>query len=1239
MSPTLFTIRVQSHIGIKEMGSSLKYLDIIAEHLSQHHAAVLVGAGFSKNAISINDDITSSPSWNELKEVFINKLCSDKKRESESKIYRDLSPTLLAEYIEVLYGRPVLDQLLQDSIRDLDYLPSSLHKTLLQLPWTDIFTTNYDTLLERAAEQVTNEKRRILVVKTLEDLIGSSGQTRIIKLHGSFPSNYPFIVTAEDYRTYPQKFAPFVNTVQQSIIENTLCLMGFSGNDPNFEKWIGWIRDSLGSERCQNIYMFVLHDLSEAEKELLRRRKIVPVVIKTLFACNDGASPEKLYKSALEYLNEKVNSYHRKRSWDINLTFREEDKLQDVLRELQKIHASYPGWMMLKLEKRQKIINGILDKAFKLMIGADSKGTSNSVLFDFLYEYDWYREVALLPLSVEAEAFYKQVLKKQLRVDINKLASIQISLLRDARESTNWKRWEEIRKVLSGYDNLSDGIKNRLIWEDCLFHLNKLEVVPLDEVVKKWEPPIGSEWGLRKASLLLELGKIKEAHQLVNFNIHAIRKRLQRNEDNLHLLSLESALMQLDNWIKKNYSYNEHLNKNNEDLDSFTWSDIVENRSLYSPELRKNDESKRENLSNNDNNVEVEHSLIHMKYEVDWHQINEEFTSFLKRGKNHIESKYGFDFGYVSTSINFSSTSELSKALTFLRFREESGVPFQIGKLRIDADQVRMVASNLSKDLPYLSFILLIRSGSYAEVQSVFGRNILISLSTGIINNLTKVCTSVLSVITNEKDVDTNLNIWGIVSQARIVLPTFLSVFCTRCSVDLFKEIFDAIKRIYQSPIRYEYFTCCDLIRRFVPLAIYYLQPDFIKDCYQLRYVKYKNFRDKYLFPDLFNFVMTLDKTTVSSLFGEQLKSLDVSTISLSNSNINEVESLLIYNEYDLLSTNQKKLLGDFIWKKDNPLPDGWSVLILLDIPSPKSINKIEYIKNNFIQTIRDYSVSKGFSSKNRRLFVDFILFVNENKIHFSVDQVKDIVTNLISKVERLLQESNNDSEDYWRKCARNEVYLVLEFLWLLIKKENYKIDLCTDIELQEKIFGHFKESRIVHYGFMSMFWNRLERQNSSDLFLKALSSADEAIVEWSYRALQLAVTHSNLRLLTKKEISIGLDILSQHINFCADKQLDNALRTAIAMVKHCPRQLTLKTILTISNGLYKLYDLTKIENNDTVKTTNRKGEIRILSASLAKSMYDNPKISTLCEKTLKLWMDAINNESEFIEIRNVGKI
>ena len=70
---------------------------------------------------------------------------------------------------------------------------------------------------------------------------------RIAKLHGSFPSNRPFIFTEEDYRTYPRRFAAFVNLVQQSMMENVFCLLGFSGDDPNFLYWTGWVRDHLGS--------------------------------------------------------------------------------------------------------------------------------------------------------------------------------------------------------------------------------------------------------------------------------------------------------------------------------------------------------------------------------------------------------------------------------------------------------------------------------------------------------------------------------------------------------------------------------------------------------------------------------------------------------------------------------------------------------------------------------------------------------------------------------------------------------------------------------------------------------------------------------------------------------------------------------------------------------------------------------------------------------------------------------
>ena len=131
-----------------------KYLDLIGDHLQEHHAALLVGAGFSRNAAKIDDSIPDSPDWSGLAEFFVNKLSSDP---TEQKELKRLSPLVLAEHVEVTYGRPELDHLLQSSIRDRDFLPSILHRKLLSLPWSDIFTTNYDTLLERASDEITEK--------------------------------------------------------------------------------------------------------------------------------------------------------------------------------------------------------------------------------------------------------------------------------------------------------------------------------------------------------------------------------------------------------------------------------------------------------------------------------------------------------------------------------------------------------------------------------------------------------------------------------------------------------------------------------------------------------------------------------------------------------------------------------------------------------------------------------------------------------------------------------------------------------------------------------------------------------------------------------------------------------------------------------------------------------------------------------------------------------------------------
>jgi len=164
----------------------------------------------------------------------------------------------LAEEVQAAIGRPALENLLCSNIPDLNIEPSGLHVELLELPWVDVFTTNYDTLLERASAKVVNRRYEPVVNK--ED-IPYAIKPRIVKLHGSFPSERPFIITEEDYRRYPHDYAPFVNTVQQALLENTFCLIGFSGDDPNFLQWIGWIRDNLGNDKTQKIYLVGAFDL------------------------------------------------------------------------------------------------------------------------------------------------------------------------------------------------------------------------------------------------------------------------------------------------------------------------------------------------------------------------------------------------------------------------------------------------------------------------------------------------------------------------------------------------------------------------------------------------------------------------------------------------------------------------------------------------------------------------------------------------------------------------------------------------------------------------------------------------------------------------------------------------------------------------------------------------------------------------------------------------------------------
>ena len=247
---------------IKKLAASLWKQDA-----NSHGAAIMIGAGFSRCSARHVDGGAKLPLWHD----FSRKLKEEMGEDSHDLAFSD--PLRLAEEYRAYCGQTALNDLIRNEINDSTWQPGTLHQSLLGLPWADVLTTNWDTLLERAATQVHH---RIYNIVSKQSDLAYSSSPRITKLHGTIGITEDFIVAEEDYRKYPIKHAAFVNFTRQVFIENELCLLGFSGDDPNFLQWAGWVRDNL-AHHSRRIYLVGALNLSAAKRKHLESINIAPI--------------------------------------------------------------------------------------------------------------------------------------------------------------------------------------------------------------------------------------------------------------------------------------------------------------------------------------------------------------------------------------------------------------------------------------------------------------------------------------------------------------------------------------------------------------------------------------------------------------------------------------------------------------------------------------------------------------------------------------------------------------------------------------------------------------------------------------------------------------------------------------------------------------------------------------------------------------------------------------------------
>lgn len=292
------------------MENSRTYLKDLLEKYKNHEVSVFVGAGFSRNAYS------KFPLWGGLLKELVLDIYGEKIKSAydqylhsrippyflsysafeEQEMWRILDDkgylNVVSEYIRKKKSREAIDVYIEEHIPFLKSTASGyelttdpsftfteanleVHADLLSCNWLDVYTTNYDNLLEEASKVRKYSYRKVVNDYDLGN--GNANSRNIIKLHGDLVENsldakYEFdndktlryIIAQEDYDTYPKKHEAFTQLMRISMLKGVFLLVGFSGEDPNFIAWLNWMKDVLDREQNtkkddKKIYLLVLN--------------------------------------------------------------------------------------------------------------------------------------------------------------------------------------------------------------------------------------------------------------------------------------------------------------------------------------------------------------------------------------------------------------------------------------------------------------------------------------------------------------------------------------------------------------------------------------------------------------------------------------------------------------------------------------------------------------------------------------------------------------------------------------------------------------------------------------------------------------------------------------------------------------------------------------------------------------------------------------------------------------------
>jgi hypothetical protein len=594
-----------------------------------------------------------------------------------------------------------------------------LHSTLLQLPWNNIYTTNYDNLLELSVDVDVEEKINKLIIETktkihelreaelikqsslesekqnlsnfdlnnpdeLDELLFGRNPSRsisaeikdqlialrvrikqfeseiggiekeistaesevlslegalthclhlvthsaqlalrrnknIIKLHGSLRSfverrdgiygfdgnnHIRYIIAKEDFDSYPEKHEAFTQLMRISLLQESYCLIGFSGSDPNFIAWIRWVKDVIerkGANDNREIKIYLItfgnNDLQDGREVFYNNNRIAVIDLTEKTICNLLGAEEKdvlnrdyrkLLSLFFNYLSsgpvlslsklisENLSTNNYENSWS-NLMLEYEKELSqrtiDTVATVCKNISSRTASLLHSLKNssvRRK--ENLLEKLTSLITRAHSLQNLN--FSQTLTDLAWraFKETYSTYDAYLPEQQISQLMDLSIGATESKF-ELQMLLLRNLALRNNKGKFKKLAtSILKKYGNKA---KDKIIYEEFLHHSFNFEFQIVKEALTTWKP---NQTDIIRKAAMTSMLDAELAERILKDYI----KVFERNICQEQLLSLE-----LHAYLEQSNTFS-FTNKSNETIAEFKKHgvlSVIENLKYLSEEI------------------------------------------------------------------------------------------------------------------------------------------------------------------------------------------------------------------------------------------------------------------------------------------------------------------------------------------------------------------------------------------------------------------------------------------------------------------------------------------------------------------------------------------------------------------------------------------------------------------------------------------------------------------------------